>query len=663
MLRNSIVRQLRNVALLVPVLVALCAIAAYYGMDTAEESQSGLEFSAGVFQLKILSEMHTLIFGILVLAAGSTAFAIVYLLFKIRKRISDSIVRLGEAMNQVNMGLSPNLALNGFGEFAVMSQTFDVMANAVDSRYKTLFNQLQEKADGAARASKAKSDFLANMSHEIRTPLSVIEGYSSLLRDPKYPDKSECVAKIHWNIRHVTKLVDDILSLANVEAGKPDLFLENIRIGEELTVLCNSLRDQAAQKGLDLNLCCVSIPAQILTDKAKLEQILINIVGNAIKFTDQGEVRINVSLKKDKLTFDVSDTGVGIPVNQQDELFSAFTQADPSITRRFGGTGLGLALSRKLANLLGGDVFLKDSSAGTGSTFVIEIDAGKTDARELISFDNQYRSHRAAAARTSYPIINGLRILLAEDNEDLRRLISFQLRSAGASVDAVVNGQHAVERFRAKIPYDLVLIDVQMPVMDGYTAAKLIREMDKQTPLVACTARVMTEEWKLGQEVGMTDCIAKPLSLDAIVDVCVKHLHMSQRQPPAEKESVNTPSVYTDLFSDPELADLLRSMISRIPQYKNELIAAQFKSSDTVVKLVHKLKGMFASYGFSAVAEKLARLEGNVDNLSKAYLRDAVHEITLELDDIYRKNRPVEQGRHADRQSEPSRQPEGNRHP
>jgi signal transduction histidine kinase/DNA-binding response OmpR family regulator len=582
---------------------------------------------------------RVLIFTLLIFSGALIALAIVLLTLSVRKRIEDSMSNLENGITQLGLGGSPHVSFDGSDEFSAILLEFDSMAKAVEDRYKALIEQLQESTASANRANKAKSDFLANMSHEIRTPLSVIEGYSSLLRDPKYPDKTECVAKIHWNIRHVTKLVDDILDLAKVESGKPELLMEKIDLGEELSILHDSLKEKATQKGIQLRLRCTEVPAHVTTDKVRLEQIFLNIVGNAIKFTEVGEVLVDVTTQEKKLIIDVTDTGIGIPKDQQRKLFSAFSQADPSITRKFGGTGLGLVLSRRLATLLGGNVYLKKSQAGSGSTFTIEIGMEDYDRENRISFDDKYISKKSVpTAPNALPIFKGLKILLAEDNEDLRRLFSFQLRSAGAHVDTAVNGQHAVERFRAGSPYDLVLIDIQMPVMDGYTAAALMRETNTTTPIIACTARVMTEEIKRGEKAGIADYIAKPVSLTALAEVCEKHIAAKQghsEPPPAEAEQ----SGYSDLFSDPELADLLQSMVGRIPQYKNELIAAQFEEATTLAKLLHKLKGMFASYGFSQVAEKLSRFEQSVGSLTKTQIRDAVSDITVDLDSIFRSHK------------------------
>ena len=382
---------------------------------------------------------------------------------------------------------------------------------------------LEEFGQFAESATRAKSEFLANMSHEIRTPLTAILGYADLMLDENVGHVArEHIAIIKRNGEHLLGLINDILDLSKVEAGKLQIEPTRCSPVELVAEVASLMRVRAEAKRLRLETDCVGpLPETVLTDPLRLRQVLVNLVGNAIKFTDQGKVCLAVQLVSDggvsRLRFDVTDTGIGMNTSQIGKLFQPFTQVDNSSARKFGGTGLGLCLSKGMAEALGGEIEVR-SSPEQGSTFIVTIDPGPLDGIRMIRnaqgarFDGTPTTTAAPAEKT---VLHG-RILLAEDGPDNRRLICLLLRKAGADVTAVENGQLAVEAAMAAReagkPFELILMDMQMPVMDGYTATRQLREQGYTAPIVALTAHAMTEDAKKCLDAGCDDYATKPIN-------------------------------------------------------------------------------------------------------------------------------------------------------
>ncbi|MCE7975313.1 MAG: PAS domain S-box protein [Leptolyngbya sp. PLA1] len=383
--------------------------------------------------------------------------------------------------------------------------------------------RLLDAMHAAEAASKAKSDFLANMSHEIRTPMTAIIGFADLLADGTESSLSaeqrrEALETIRRNGEHLLTIINDILDVSKIEAGK--VTIERVPTDPRTLVdeVVSLMQVRASGKGIGVvHIREGDMPRGILTDPLRLRQIVVNLVGNAIKFTDRGSVRIITRAAPDRpdtLCIEVHDTGIGIPPERLGRLFSAFTQADSTVTRRFGGTGLGLHLSRLLARLLGGDITVS-SSPGVGSVFCATVHAPPA-------------TMPAAAAPESKPPathLGGLRILVAEDGPDNRRLIQHVLKKAGASVTLVENGQEALEavmRTRTQ-PFDLILMDMQMPVLDGYTATQEIRRAGDTTPIIALTAHAMTGDRDRCIAAGCTDYETKPLSVPRLLATCARN--------------------------------------------------------------------------------------------------------------------------------------------
>jgi signal transduction histidine kinase/ActR/RegA family two-component response regulator len=385
--------------------------------------------------------------------------------------------------------------------------------------------------DEVQAADRAKSEFLANMSHELRTPMTAILGYADLLADRSRRglDVQVAVETIQRNGQHLLTLVNDILDLSKIEAGR--LVCERLPCSPRQLVadVVELLRVRAAEKGLELSFALVGqVPAAVTTDPTRLRQILINLVGNAIKFTEHGQVRVEVHWQCDAspapaLRFEVHDTGVGITEGQLAQLFQPFRQGDGSTSRRFGGTGLGLAISRRLAELLGGTIEVS-SRAGEGTTFRVTVAAPELAPSKRAA---ERSADRAVPAEPGAAPLAGLHVLLAEDSLDNQRLIVHMLRRAGADVETADDGRAALDgvlaaRDRGR-PFDVVLMDMQMPVLDGYQATQRLREAGYAGAIVALTAHSLETDRQKCLAAGCDDYASKPIPRAQLVALVQRH--------------------------------------------------------------------------------------------------------------------------------------------
>ncbi|MBX2987154.1 MAG: response regulator [Bdellovibrionaceae bacterium] len=393
--------------------------------------------------------------------------------------------------------------------------------------------ELRDSLHEAIEANRAKSEFLANMSHEIRTPLGVILGFSELLAEGGLSEENRkaYLGIVQRNGQLLSALVNDVLDLAKVEAGRLQIELIETSLDEMLSEVTSALKIRAKDRELRLLVeRDPSLPGLIKTDPIRLRQILFNIIGNAVKFTPKGSVKISVSARESPgenetgklLVFRVTDTGIGLKPEQASLLFQAFSQADGSITRRFGGTGLGLALSQKLARALGGDVKLVESHYAQGSTF--EISIALHEARATAApFTNHASPVKDLALR-------GLHVLVVDDSKDNQMLIGHLLNRAGVKTTFAENGEEGVKKALGLRP-DVILMDVQMPVLSGIDATIHLRAQGCGIPIIALTAQALKGDREQCLASGFNDYLAKPVNRAELYETLRKMVVPSGRQP------------------------------------------------------------------------------------------------------------------------------------
>jgi PAS domain S-box-containing protein len=413
--------------------------------------------------------------------------------------------------------------------------------------------ELQESRLAAESATAAKSQFLANMSHEIRTPMSAIIGYSDLLLDPEQTvdDRVNCVSTIRRNADHLLTLINDILDLSKIEADRMTVEAIACSPCQLVSDVASLMRVREADNQIEFQVNYDSaIPASIESDPVRIRQVLINLVGNAIKFTSEGTVKVQVwseELDGDNPTvnFRVVDSGIGMSEEQKSRLFRPFTQADYSTTRKFGGTGLGLTISKQLVNLMGGEISVS-SVPGLGSCFEFSLPTGSLENVEIIADPSESTSKQTVdqtggAGDTTDVAAN---VLLAEDGVDNRRLISFHLKKAGCHVTTAENGKIAFDEATAAEKrgesFDIIFMDMQMPVMDGYQASSLLREAGYKGPICALTAHAMNGDSEKCINAGCDDYLTKPIDVGKLISAVRQSWDgVSALNVPADTDSIS----------------------------------------------------------------------------------------------------------------------------
>ena len=401
---------------------------------------------------------------------------------------------------------------------------------------------LRQSEQRAQAANASKSEFLANMSHEIRTPMTAILGYCELLREMIDGDEArEHLQTIRRNGDYLLDIINDILDLSKIEAGKFEVQCERFDPSRVIEDVRSIMEVRASEKGLALEVeYDGKLPQVVESDPKRLKQILINLVGNAIKFTREGRVRIRVWMESQKrrFHFDVIDTGIGMTQEQQDRLFKPFSQGDSSVTRHFGGTGLGLAISKRLAEMLGGQI-TASSTQGVGSTFTVTLATGSIANEPLVdhsidSFANDLATNERDCGSDCDSVKKlDCHVLIVDDRRDIRFLSRRILTKAGASVDECEDGQLAIEYIEQSLNVnkrpDLILLDMQMPNLDGYQTARKLRELGYSGPIIALTADAMQGDMNQCLEAGCNDYLSKPIDSARLVKLIAQMTNSVQK--------------------------------------------------------------------------------------------------------------------------------------
>ncbi len=460
----------------------------------------------------------------------------------------DGVVFIGTAEDITDKKVAHDKLRQTADDLRVSKESQDAYARQLEQVVK----ELEVAKSNAEQSAQAKSEFLANMSHEIRTPMTAVLGYTDLLLAETDEDSHarEALCTIKRNGEHLLQIINDILDISKIEAGKMEVELITCSPRKIIDEAMELMAVRAKDKSLYLK-CEFDgpIPELIQTDPTRLRQILLNVLSNAIKFTKTGGVTVKVQLQKGSdpdmqhlLNISVIDTGIGMSQEQAGKLFQPFTQADSSMSRRFGGTGLGLSISQRLADKLGGNIEVK-SKEGEGSCFCVTISTGDLRGVSLVDYskpvaeksipEKSKSTEKPVSPKKNEPL--NCKLLLVEDGVDNQRLISFLMKKAGADVTIAENGLIGVEKTTEAIeqgePFEIILMDMQMPVMDGYTAAAELRSKGIDTPIIALTAHAMAGDREKCIEAGCNDYGTKPINKNKLIETIQKLLQTTEPAP------------------------------------------------------------------------------------------------------------------------------------
>ncbi|NOZ90499.1 MAG: response regulator [Epsilonproteobacteria bacterium] len=517
----------------------------------------------------------------------------IYLSKNIRERF-EKVFKSLENLSKEKPDFSKKMDIEKNDEIGMLVDKFNQLQQKLEKDY-TKINELKIKAEDNA---KLKSAFLANMSHEIRTPINGIVGMSYLaLQTDLTAKQRRYIEKIENSSKSLLSIINDILDLSKIESGK--LIIDKINF--DLTKMVNSsvdlIRFQAKEKGLKIKIRYgKNIPKKLYGDSLRISQILTNLLSNAVKFTDSGEVIISINQINDReFRFEVRDTGIGLTQKTQDKLFMAFTQADGSTTRNYGGTGLGLTISKQLVELMNGKIWV-ESEYGVGSSFIFQLELEKAREKEISKNGTSYHQ----SSKQSIKQITNSKILLVDDNLINQEIIIGLLEHSNIELDIASNGQEALDMFEVN-KYALILMDIQMPIMDGYKATELIRKKDANIPIIALTANAMKEDIKKTAQYGMNSHINKPIDVEKLYQTLFKYIKYD-KDDMQKNVYINNQTIRDELFNRLEIA-----IKSKRPKKCNEIIEEMesYTLSMEDKEIFIQIKNLVKHYKFQSALELL----------------------------------------------------------
>lgn len=515
---------------------------------------------------------------------------------------------------------------------AIMRFVVFLLIALILSKLRDTVESERKAQQAAALVARVKSEFLANMSHEIRTPMNSVIAMSDLIvphistaEGKKYAD----ILKMEGD--HLLRIINDILDLSKVESGLYEFEKKNFDLHQLVDRTAAAKTVRARDRGLAFAYqIAPDVPRGLVGDQESLRRVLVNLIGNSIKFTEKGEIRLRVEKEPNgtvpgHIRFSVTDTGIGIPPEKMDAIFERFTTVDPSLTRKYGGTGLGLNISKKLVEGMGGRLFA-ESVPGRGSTFFFSIPFEiSTEPFAKMSEPPPEEIDWALSVNNSR---RPIRILHAEDIRSNRVVVEAFLKGVHQEMDDAENGEIAVQKFKSK-KYDIVLMDVQMPVMDGYRATREIRQWELQTgstptPIIALTAHALKEEAQKSLAAGCDAHLTKPLD-KAVLLKCIHDFTKSLRPPPAPPH----------VRMDAGLKHLIPQFLEDMRGYDREMRAALDRSDfDTIHRLGHGIKGCGGSYGFPGISECGRLIEEGAKKKDAGEIRRRLDEFSNDVQDV-----------------------------